>query len=126
MNQINMDTEELLEEAAELLDDIDIDDIDDIDEKFPADGKRMRLKGLKGRDQYVIVDEYGIMITFPDNKMENWNYQATATALTRLISIAQQGGICLEGIKKQLLESSMQKHDTPYILLEAIEKYENE
>lgn len=88
-------------------------------------GKRYRIKGLKNRDQYVIIDDQGIMITFPDNKEENLNYQATATALTRIMSIAQQAGISMGGIKKQLEESSMQKHDTPYILLEAIKKYEN-
>lgn len=87
--------------------------------------KRFKIKGLKGRDQYVIVDNQGVMITFPDNKMDNWNYQATATALTRVVSVALQAGVCIEGIKKQLHESSMQKHDTPYVILEAIEKYEN-
>ncbi len=99
-------------------------DEDENEEKFPIDAKRFEIKGLSGRSQYVIIDNQGIMITFPDNLQKNHNYQATATALSRIISIAQQAGIGMNGIKKQLEESSMQKHDTPYVLLEAINKYE--
>jgi hypothetical protein len=88
-------------------------------------GKRFEIIGLKGRSQYVIVDEEGVMVTFPDNERENWNYQATATALTRMISLAQRAGVEMKFIKKQLKESSMQKRDTPAVILEAIEKFEN-
>jgi len=94
-------------------------------EEKPYDGKRFTMKGLGGTSQYIIIDTDGIMITFPNNKHKNWNYQATATALTRVISIALQGGIDIEGIKKQLKESVMQDNDTPHILLKAIKKYEN-
>ena len=88
------------------------------------EGKRFKIHGIQNRDQYVLVDEDGLMITFPNNKIRNWNYMATATALTRVISIALQAGVDIEGIKKQLKESTMQKGDTPYILLNAIEQYQ--
>lgn len=88
------------------------------------EGKRFRIDGIKGRDQYVIVDTDGIMVTFPDNRQENWNYMATATALTRVISVALQAGVDMEGVKKQLSESTMQEGDTPSVLLTAIEKYQ--
>lgn len=87
--------------------------------------KRFRIRGLKGRDQYVIVDDECVMVTFPDNHQANANYQATATCLTRLISVAIQNGIDMKIIKKQLRESSIQKGDTPSVILEAIEKYED-
>lgn len=130
MSQLDMDIDEAKEEAMQFLDDADdlIEECE-VPEEFAKgyeDCKRFDIKGLKGRSQYVIVDDQGIMVTFPDNKEENWQYQATATALTRIISVAQQAGICMEGIKKQLAESSMQKGDTPAILLEAIEKYEHQ
>jgi len=87
-------------------------------------GKRFKLSGIMNRDQYIIVDEDGIMITFPNNKIKNWNYMATATALTRVISVALQAGVDVEGLKKQLKESTMQKGDTPDVLLTAIKKYQ--
>lgn len=93
-----------------------------MDEVFT--GKRYRKEGLKQRDQYIIVDEEGIMITFPDNRPQNWNYMATATALTRIISVCMQAGVDIEGIKKQLKESTMQKGDTPDILFASITEYQ--
>lgn len=95
----------------------------ELNENGPWEGERYDLKGLKGRDQYVLIDDEGMMISFPDNKHENWNYQSTATALTRMISIAIRFGVKYEVIMKQLRDSSMQKGDTPDLLLQAIEKY---
>lgn len=93
-------------------------------EHGPWDGKRFDIKGLGGRDQYVLVDDIGLMVTFPDNLPENWNYQSTATALARMISIAIEAGVGIEQIKKQLRDSSMQENDTPHVLLQAMEKYD--
>lgn len=95
-------------------------------EDKPSFGKRFRLNGLRNRDQYIVVDDEGVMVSFPDNAQENWNYQATATSLTRMISIAIRAGVGTEIIKKQLRESSMQARDTPDLILTAIERYENE
>lgn len=102
----------------------EIEEEEDENEDIPFMGYRFKIDGLDNRSQYIIVDTNGLMVTFPDNHMENWNYQSTATALTRIISIALQAGIEMEGIKKQLKESSMKEGDTPDVLLTAINKYE--
>ena len=89
-----------------------------------GNGKRHEIRGLKGRDHYILIDdEPCVMITFPDNNPENWNYQSTATALARIISVAMQHGVPCDMVKKQLKESSMQEKDTPSVLLEAMEKH---
>jgi hypothetical protein len=91
----------------------------------PWDGERYDIMGLAGRRQYIIADGDGVMITFPDNDPKHWNYQATATALARMTSIAIQAKIDINKIKKQLKESSIQEGDTPHIILQAVQKYED-
>lgn len=103
-----------------------MDKLNNDDDHGPWDGKRYELMGLNERSQYILIDDEGVVITFPDNKFANKNYQATATALTRTISVCLRAGVNREIIKKQLRESSYQKGDTPDILLTAIEKFEKE
>lgn len=94
------------------------------EEDGPFEGERYSIMGLEGRKQYIIVDNNGMIITFPDNDRKNWQYQATATALARMVSIAMEARVPIDRIKKQLRESSIQLGDTPDILLLALEKYE--
>jgi len=92
----------------------------------PIDCKRYRIRGLKGRDHYVIIDDEGIMVTFPDNLVENYPYYAAATALARMVSVSAQAGLGMAIIEKQLSESSMQNNDLPHVLLQAIKKYKED
>lgn len=94
----------------------------EVEEVF--DGKRIELTDINGRKQYFMIDTDGIIVTFPDNERQNWNYQATATALTRMISIIMTGNATMKSVKKQLRESSKQKGDTPDLTLQTIERYE--
>lgn len=90
------------------------------------DCRRYRIHGLKGRDHYVIIDDEGIMVTFPDNNIENYPYQAAATALARMVSVSAQAGLGMAIIEKQLSESSMQNNDLPHVLLQAIKRYKGD
>jgi hypothetical protein len=92
----------------------------------PIDCKRYRIRGLKGRDHYVIIDDEGIMVTFPDNDIRNYAYHAAATALARMVSVSMQAGLGMAIIEKQLTESSMQEYDLPHVLLQAIKRYKGD
>jgi hypothetical protein len=92
----------------------------------PINCKRYRIHGLKGRDHYVIIDDESIIVTFPNNLVENYPYQAAATALSRMVSVSLRAGLGTAIIEKQLSESSMQNNDLPHVLLLAIKRYKED
>lgn len=90
------------------------------------DCMRIRQIDRKGRSLYVVVSDFEVICSIPSDARDSNDLLSASTALTRVISVALQGGINMGIIKKQLRESSKNKNDLPDLIHRSIEKFEEE